>query len=144
MENDRCKADFLITVDYTDVAGYGDGVGEAILSVPAGAVVSLVGAVLETPFGFTDEEVVGATVELGDGGLADRYREAIEVGAAGAYVSKFLGMSEAGYAYTEADTVDVMFRVVPAEATTPDLSTCTSGKLHLYLSYHDLSLTASS
>jgi len=138
MENDRCKADFVITLDYTDVAGFTDGAANAILSVPAGAVVSLLGTVLETPFAFFDGEVVGLNVELGDGGDTDRYLEATQMGFFAGYVTKTLGVADNGYAYAAADTVDIIFTVVPEESTTPNLSTCTAGRLHLYLSYHDL------
>lgn len=142
-ENDRSSADFLITIDFNDVLGFTDGAAAAVLSVPAGAVVKLVGMKLETPFVFTDTDVEGVTVQLGDGAVDDRYLGGTEVGAAGTYENYSVGSGD-GYAYPEADTVDVIFVVEPAALTTPDLSTCTAGKVHLYLSYHDLSQTANS
>lgn len=137
-EKDKFNADLLLVLDYADVAGFTDATATPLLTVPTGVVIELVAMILDTPFVFSDTDILDVALEVGDVDDPDRYLASTAIAAAGTPVTKATGaLATNRKVYLSAATVDATFTITPTEATTPALSTCTAGKVRLYLAFED-------
>lgn len=117
-----CSAPVTLTFDTlsSDAA-----VAEAVVDVPANAIVVGGTLMVDTVFNSTTSDVL----DIGDGANDDRYSATpIDLTTAGAYALDTTGATGAGYKYTTADTIDV-------EWTAGSTGTATTGSARLWVEY---------
>ena len=108
----------------------------ALLSVPAGALVVKAAIKLVTPFeDLSDSALNDTQVQLGDGGDTDRFVTATQVNDNGTEVYYKSHANTTAYAYTSADTIDLLVESMAAKS----LSDIDAGELHVYLAVTELS-----
>jgi hypothetical protein len=108
----------------------------ALLSVAAGDVVEKAAFKLVTPFEDASDAAFNDTdVSVGDGGDTDRFIAATEVNENGTEVDFKANANTTAYAYTAADTVDLLVESMSAKS----LSNLDAGEIHIYLAVTKLS-----
>lgn len=107
-----------------------------LLSVAAGDVVEKAAIKLVTPFeDLSDTALNDTQVQLGDGGDTDRFVTATQVNDNGTEVYYKSHANTTAFAYTSADTVDLLVESMAAKS----LVDIDAGELHVYLSVTKLS-----
>jgi hypothetical protein len=108
----------------------------ALLSVVAGDVVEKAAFKLVTAFEDASDAAFDDTnVSVGDGGDTDRFIASTEVNENGTEVDFAANANTTAYAYTAADTVDLLVESMTAKS----LSNIDAGELHIYLAVTKLS-----
>jgi hypothetical protein len=108
----------------------------ALLSVVAGDVVEKAAFKLVTAFEDASDAAFNDTnVSVGDGGDTDRFIASTEVNENGTEVDFAANANTTAYAYTEADTVDLLVESMNAKS----LSNIDAGEIHIYLAVTKLS-----
>jgi len=109
----------------------------ALLSVVAGDVVDKAAYKLVTAFSDASDAALNDTkVQVGDGGDTDRFLAAAQVNANDASeVFYKANANTTAYAYTAADTVDLLVESMTAKS----LSNIDAGEIHIYLAVTKLS-----
>jgi hypothetical protein len=108
----------------------------ALLSVVAGDVVEKAAFKLVTAFEDASDAAFNDTnVSVGDGGDTDRFIASTEVNENGTEVDFAANANTTAYAYTAADTVDLLVESMTAKS----LSNIDAGELHIYLAVTKLS-----
>jgi hypothetical protein len=108
----------------------------AILSVAAGDIVEKADYKLVTAFSDASDSALNDTkVQVGDGGDTDRYIAATQVNVNGTEVLYANNANTTAYAYTAADTVDLLVESMTAKS----LSELDAGEIHIYLAVTKLS-----
>jgi hypothetical protein len=108
----------------------------ALLSVAAGDVVDKAAYKLVTAFSDASDSALNDTkVQVGDGGDTDRYIAATQVNVNGTEVLFAANANTTSYAYTAADTVDLLVESMSAKS----LSDLDAGEIHIYLAVSKLS-----
>ena len=108
----------------------------AILSVAAGDIVEKAAYKLVTAFSDASDSALNDTkVQVGDGGDTDRYIAATQVNVNGTEVLFAANANTTSYAYTAADTVDLLVESMTAKS----LSDLDAGEIHIYLAVSKLS-----
>jgi len=108
----------------------------ALLSVAAGDVVDKAAYQLVTAFSDASDSALNDTkVQVGDGGDTDRYIAATQVNVNGTEVLFAANANTTSYAYTAADTVDLLVESMTAKS----LSDLDAGEIHIYLAVSKLS-----
>ncbi len=108
----------------------------ALLSVAAGDVVDKAAYKLVTAFSDASDSALNDTkVQVGDGGDTDRYIAATQVNVNGTEVLFAANANTTSYAYTAADTVDLLVESMTAKS----LSDLDAGEIHIYLAVSKLS-----
>jgi hypothetical protein len=108
----------------------------AILSVAAGDIVEKAAYKLVTAFSDASDSALNDTkVQVGDGGDTDRYIAATQVNVNGTEVLYANNANTTSYAYTAADTVDLLVESMTAKS----LSELDAGEIHIYLAVTKLS-----
>jgi len=139
-----------ITVEYSDLtaaAGASDtNVTVAIFpttsgqTTPAGTIVTACAMRLVTEFdSSSDASINEILLRVGDGGDTDRFLTSTEVSEAGTAVTYKVtanSVDSLPYAYTSADTIDVVVGV--AGGGSPTVDELTSGKVYIFLRIVDL------
>lgn len=102
----------------------------ALLSVAAGDVVNKAAYRLVTPFADASDAAFNDTkVQVGDGTDTDEYVAATQVNVNGTEVLFAANVNTVPFAYTAADTVDLLVESTPAKS----LSNLDAGEIHVYL-----------
>lgn len=132
-----------VNIKYTDLtakAGASDTTATlAILDVIAGTMVDKIAINLITAFDASDASINSLTAQVGDGSDTDRFLAAQQCAVDGTEISFFTptaGFETMPYAYTAADTVDVLFTV--AGGGDPTIDELTSGEVEIYFNAVDL------
>ena len=108
----------------------------ALLSVAAGDVVEKAAYKLVTAFSDASDAALNDTkVQVGDGADTDRFIAATQVNVNGTEVLYAANANTTSYAYTAADTVDLLVESVTAKS----LSDLDAGEIHVYLAVTKLS-----
>jgi hypothetical protein len=108
----------------------------ALLSVVAGDVVEKAAFKLVTAFEDASDAAFNDTnVSVGDGGDTDRFIASTEVNENGTEVDFAANANTTAYAYTAADTVDLLVESMTAKS----LSNIDAGEIHIYLAVTKLS-----
>jgi hypothetical protein len=108
----------------------------ALLSVAAGDVVEKAAYKLVTAFSDASDAAFNDTnVSVGDGGSTGRFIASSEVNLNGTEVLFAANANTTAYAYTAADTVDLLVESMAAKS----LSDLDSGEIHVYLAVTKLS-----
>jgi hypothetical protein len=108
----------------------------ALLSVVAGDVVEKAAYKLVTPFSDASDAAFNDTkVQVGDGTDTDEYIAATQVNENGTEVLFAANVNTVPYAYTAADTVDLLVESMTAKS----LSNLDAGEIHIYLAVTKLS-----
>ena len=108
----------------------------ALLSVAAGDVVEKAAYKLVTAFSDASDAALNDTkVQVGDGGDTDRFIAATQVNVNGTEVLFAANANTTAYAYTAADTVDLLVESMTAKS----LSELDAGEIHIYLAVTKLS-----
>ena len=108
----------------------------ALLSVAAGDVVEKAAYKLVTAFSDASDAAFNDTkVQVGDGGDTDRFIAATQVNVNGTEVLFAANANTTAYAYTAADTVDLLVESMTAKS----LSELDAGEIHIYLAVTKLS-----
>lgn len=127
-----------VTVDHTDITTSAADTDQtiAILSVAAGDVVDKAAYKLVTAFSDASDAAFNDTkVQVGDGGDTDRFIAATQVNVNGTEVLFAANANTTAYAYTAADTVDLLVESMTAKS----LSELDAGEIHIYLAVSKLS-----
>jgi cytoskeletal protein RodZ len=127
-----------VIVDHTDVTTSAADTDQtiAILSVAAGDVVEKAAYKLVTAFSDASDAAFNDTkVQVGDGGDTDRFIAATQVNVNGTEVLFAANANTTAYAYTAADTVDLLVESMTAKS----LSELDAGEIHIYLAVSKLS-----
>jgi DsbC/DsbD-like thiol-disulfide interchange protein len=107
----------------------------ALLSVAAGDVVEKAAIKLVTAFADASDAAFNDTqVQVGDGGDTDRFVAATQVNVNGTEVFFKANANTTAFAYTTADTVDLLVESMTAKS----LSELDAGELHVYLAVQKL------
>jgi hypothetical protein len=102
----------------------------ALLSVVAGDVVQKAAFQLVTAFSDASDAAFNDTqVQVGDGNDTDEYIAATQVNENGTEVLFAANVNTVPYAYTAADTVDLLVESMTAKS----LSNLDAGEIHIYL-----------
>ena len=102
----------------------------ALLSVVAGDVVEKAAFQLVTAFEDASDAAFNDTnVSVGDGGDTDRFIASTEVNENGTEIDFAANANTTAYAYTAADTVDILVESMTAKS----LSNLDAGEIHIYL-----------
>jgi hypothetical protein len=102
---------------------------------PAGTVARFAGMKLVTAFDSSDAAINSLTIQIGDGGTANRLLTATELHVDGTEVLyKVEGAVTQPYAYLVADAIDAT--LTAAGGGSPTLAETTLGEVHLYLYLH--------
>jgi len=102
----------------------------ALLSVVAGDVVEKAAIKLVTPFADASDAAFNDTkVQVGDGTDTDEYVAATQVNVNGTEVLFAANVNTVPFAYTAADTVDLLVESMTAKS----LSNLDAGEIHIYL-----------
>lgn len=127
-----------IRITHEDLTEAADNTAQtiAILSVPARAYVSDAAFNLVTPFKDSDDNAFNSTtIIVGDGGSTNRYIASAQVNENGTEILAGPGVnSSVRYAYTSADTIDIIFGSMTDKA----LADIDVGELDVYLKVNDL------
>ena len=108
----------------------------ALLSVVAGDVVEKAAYKLVTAFSDASDSGLNDTkVQVGDGADTDRFIAATQVNVNGTEVLYAANANTTSYAYTAADTVDLLVESMTAKS----LSDLDAGEIHVYLAVTKLS-----
>ena len=108
----------------------------ALLSVAAGDVVDKAAYKLVTAFSDASDAALNDTkVQVGDGADTDRFIAATQVNVNGTEVLYAANANTTSYAYTAADTVDLLVESMTAKS----LSDLDAGEIHVYLAVTKLS-----
>ena len=108
----------------------------ALLSVAAGDVVEKAAYKLVTAFSdASDSNLNDTKVQVGDGADTDRFIAATQVNVNGTEVLYAANANTTSYAYTAADTVDLLVESMTAKS----LSDLDAGEIHVYLAVTKLS-----
>ena len=108
----------------------------ALLSVAAGDVVEKAAYKVVTAFSDASDAALNDTkVQVGDGADTDRFIAATQVNVNGTEVLYAANANTTSYAYTAADTVDLLVESVTAKS----LSDLDAGEIHVYLAVTKLS-----
>lgn len=108
----------------------------ALLSVAAGDVVEKAAIKLVTPFEDASDAAFNDTkVQVGDGTDTDEYIAATQVNVNGTEVLFAANVNTVPFAYTAADTVDLLVESMTAKS----LSELDAGEIHIYLAVTKLS-----
>ena len=108
----------------------------ALLSVAAGDVVEKAAYKLVTAFSDASDAAFNDTkVQVGDGVDPDRYIAATQVNVNGTDVLFAANANTTAFAYTAADTVDLLVESMTAKS----LSELDAGEIHIYLAVSKLS-----
>lgn len=108
----------------------------ALLSVAAGDVVEKAAYKLVTAYSDASDAAFNDTkVQVGDGGDTDRFIAATQVNENGTEVLFAANANTTAYAYTAADTVDLLVESMTAKS----LSELDAGEIHIYLAVTKLS-----
>jgi hypothetical protein len=108
----------------------------ALLSVAAGDVVEKAAYKLVTPFKDASDAAFNDTkVQVGDGTDTDEYVAATQVNENGTEVLFAANVNTVPFAYTAADTVDLLVESMTAKS----LSNIDAGEIHIYLAVTKLS-----
>ena len=108
----------------------------ALLSVAAGDVVEKAAYKLVTAYSDASDAAFNDTkVQVGDGADTDRYIAATQVNVNGTEVLFAANANTTAYAYTAADTVDLLVESMTAKS----LSELDAGEIHIYLAVSKLS-----
>ena len=108
----------------------------ALLSVAAGDVVEKAAYKLVTAFSDASDAAFNDTkVQVGDGTDTDEYIAATQVNVNGTEVLFAANVNTVPYAYTAADTVDLLVESMTAKS----LSDLDAGEIHIYLAVTKLS-----
>ena len=108
----------------------------ALLSVAAGDVVEKAAIKLVTPFKDASDSAFNDTkVQVGDGTDTDEYVAATQVNENGTEVLFAANVNTVPFAYTAADTVDLLVESMTAKS----LSELDAGEIHIYLAVSKLS-----
>ena len=108
----------------------------ALLSVAAGDVVEKAAIKLVTPFKDASDSAFNDTkVQVGDGTDTDEYIAATQVNVNGTEVLFAANVNTVPFAYTAADTVDLLVESMTAKS----LSNIDAGEIHIYLAVTKLS-----
>ena len=108
----------------------------ALLSVAAGDVVEKAAYKLVTAFSDASDAALNDTkVQVGDGADTDRYIAATQVNVNGTEIDFAANANTTAYAYTAADTVDLLVESMTAKS----LSELDAGEIHIYLAVSKLS-----
>ena len=108
----------------------------ALLSVAAGDVVEKAAYKLVTAYSDASDAAFNDTkVQVGDGGDTDRFIAATQVNVNGTEVLFAANANTTAYAYTAADTVDLLVESMSAKS----LSDLDAGEIHIYLAVTKLS-----
>jgi len=108
----------------------------ALLSVAAGDVVEKAAYKLVTAFSDASDAALNDTkVQVGDGADTDRFIAATQVNVNGTEVLYAANANTTSYAYTAADTVDLLVESMTAKS----LSDLDAGEIHVYLAVTKLS-----
>jgi hypothetical protein len=108
----------------------------ALLSVAAGDVVDKAAYKLVTAFSDASDAALNDTkVQVGDGADTDRFVAATQVNVNGTEVLFAANANTTPYAYTAADTVDLLVESMTAKS----LSDLDAGEIHIYLAVSKLS-----
>jgi hypothetical protein len=108
----------------------------ALLSVAAGDVVEKAAIKLVTPFKDASDSAFNDTkVQVGDGTDTDEYVAATQVNENGTEVLFAANVNTVPFAYTAADTVDLLVESMAAKS----LSDLDAGEIHIYLAVTKLS-----
>ena len=108
----------------------------ALLSVAAGDVVEKAAYKLVTAYSDASDAAFNDTkVQVGDGGDTDRFIAATQVNVNGTEVLFAANANTTAYAYTAADTVDLLVESMTAKS----LSELDAGEIHIYLAVTKLS-----
>ena len=108
----------------------------ALLSVVAGDVVEKAAFKLVTPFEDASDAAFNDTkVQVGDGTDTDEYIAATQVNENGTEVFFAANVNTVPFAYTAADTVDLLVESMTAKS----LSDLDAGEIHIYLAVTKLS-----
>jgi hypothetical protein len=108
----------------------------ALLSVVAGDVVQKAAYKLVTAFSDASDAAFNDTkVQVGDGNDTDEYIAAKQVNENGTEVLFAANVNTVPFAYTEADTVDLLVESMTAKS----LSDLDAGEIHIYLAVTKLS-----
>jgi hypothetical protein len=108
----------------------------ALLSVAAGDVVEKAAIKLVTPFKDASDSAFNDTkVQVGDGTDTDEYVAATQVNENGTEVLFAANVNTVPFAYTAADTVDLLVESMTAKS----LSELDAGEIHIYLAVTKLS-----
>jgi hypothetical protein len=108
----------------------------ALLSVVAGDVVEKAAYKLVTAFSDASDSALNDTkVQVGDGTDTDEYIAATQVNVNGTEVLFAANVNTVPFAYTAADTVDLLVESMTAKS----LSNIDAGEIHIYLAVTKLS-----
>ena len=108
----------------------------ALLSVVAGDVVQKAAYKLVTAFSDASDAALNDTqVQVGDGNDTDEYIAATQVNENGTKVLFAANVNTVPFAYTAADTVDLLVESMTAKS----LSNLDAGEIHIYLAVTKLS-----
>lgn len=108
----------------------------ALLTVAAGDVVDKAAYKLVTAFSDASDAALNDTqVSVGDGGDVDRFVTASQVNVNGTEVLYKANANTASYAYTAADTVDLLVESMEDKS----LSDLDAGEIHVFLAVTKLS-----
>ena len=108
----------------------------ALLSVVAGDVVEKAAYKLVTAFADASDSALNDTkVQVGDGTDTDEYIAATQVNVNGTEVLFAANVNTVPFAYTAADTVDLLVESMTAKS----LSNIDAGEIHIYLAVTKLS-----
>ena len=108
----------------------------ALLSVAAGDVVEKAAYKLVTAFSDASDAAFNDTkVQVGDGSDTDEYIAATQVNENGTEVLFAANVNTVPFAYTAADTVDLLVESMTAKS----LSNLDAGEIHIYLAVTKLS-----
>ena len=108
----------------------------ALLSVAAGDVVEKAAYKLVTPFkDASDSAFKDTKLQVGDGTDTDEYIAATQVNENGTEVLFAANVNTVPFAYTAADTVDLLVESMTAKS----LSDLDAGEIHIYLAVSKLS-----
>jgi hypothetical protein len=108
----------------------------ALLSVAPGDVVEKAAYKLVTPFSDASDGAFNDTkVQVGDGTDTDEYIAATQVNVNGTEVLFAANVNTVPFAYTAADTVDLLVESMTAKS----LSNIDAGEIHIYLAVTKLS-----
>ena len=127
-----------VVVTHTDITESSADTDQtiAILSVAAGDVVEKAAYKLVTAFADASDAAFNDTkVQVGDGVDPDRYIAATQVNVNGTEVLYAANANTTAFAYTAADTVDLLVESMTAKS----LSELDAGEIHIYLAVSKLS-----
>ena len=125
-------------IDHTDITETTADTDQTfeLLAVAAGDIVEKAAYKLVTAFSDASDSALNDTkVQVGDGADTDRFIAATQVNVNGTEVLYAANANTTSYAYTAADTVDLLVESMTAKS----LSDLDAGEIHVYLAVTKLS-----